>query len=441
MPETSTTGRPVRVLIVGAGSRGTGYGTWVLEHPERAQVVAVAEPRAEYRDRAAGRFHLEADACVEDWRDLVGQPRVADLAIVCTSDSDHVEPACALARAGYDILLEKPIAPTEAECELVVATAREAGVLLAVCHVMRYMPYTRTLKKILDSGRIGDIVSVEHLEPIGFSHFAHSYVRGNWGNTERSSPMLLAKSCHDLDWLRHVVGRECVSVSSFGRLSLFRESNAPAGSADRCVDCAIEPTCTYSAPRQYLTLLREKGGTTWPLPVLTAEPDEQTIGEALREGPYGRCVWHCDNDALDHQVVSMEFTGGVTVSFTVTAFAEQRPRDTRVFGTEGELTGDGSRISVFDFATGTTEVVDADADNDGAITSGHGGGDEGLMDAVIAAVAAGDPTLVATSGADALASHRLVFAAERARRERRVVDLVPTPVGTAVAAGFVGAGA
>lgn len=424
----SPLGRPVRVLVVGAGSRGTVYADWVREHPPRAVVAAVAEPRQDYRDRARRRFALAEQDCFGDWRELVGRPPVADLAVIATVDSAHVEPACALAEAGYDILLEKPIAPTESECARVVEAARRAGVLLAVCHVMRYMPYTRALKGILDSGRLGDVVSVEHLEPIGFSHFAHSYVRGNWRNTAESAPMLLAKSCHDLDWLRFVIGRECRSVSSFGRLSLFRPENAPAGSADRCLDCAVEPRCSYSAPRQYLTVLRDRGAA-WPLTILTPEPDEATLEKALREGPYGRCVWRCDNDVVDHQVVSMEFDGGVTASFTVTAFTEQRPRNTRIFGTAGELTGDGSRITVYDFATRTSETTDVDEDNDGAITSGHGGGDSGLMDSVVTAVALADPSLVQTSGADALASHRLVFAAERARTEHRVVDVDPVPAG------------
>jgi predicted dehydrogenase len=416
---------PVRVVLVGAGNRGARYGNWIAAHPRRARVVAVAEPRSDYRDIAAATHGISGGQLFTDWRDVLGGPRTADLAVICTTDGDHVEPACALAEAGYDILLEKPIAPTEAECERVVETCRRAGVLLAVCHVMRYMPYTRALKEILASGAIGDIISVEHLEPIGFSHFAHSYVRGNWRDTAASSSMLLAKSCHDLDWLRHVVGSECRSVSSYGSLKYFKESAAPANSAARCIDCAVESTCSYSAPRYYYGILSRKG-VSWPLTVLTPEPDEQTLEKALREGPYGRCVYRCDNDVVDHQIVAMEFEGGVTVSFTVTAFTEQRPRQTRIFGTEGELTGDGSRISVFSFGTGQTKVVDVEATNDGVITSGHGGGDDGLMDAVVAAVATGDPGLVETSGADALASHRLVFAAERARLERRVIDIEPT---------------
>src|SRR5690606_27126449 len=282
---------------------------WIRDHPETAEVVAVAEPREEYRERLARASGLEPGACFADWREAAALPRLADVALVCTLDDAHLEPAVALAERGYHLLVEKPLAQTRADCEAIVAAARRNRVLLGVCHVLRYAPYTRVLKGLLDSGRIGEIAGVEHLEPVGFWHQAHSYVRGNWRRTDEAAPMLLAKSCHDLDWLRHIVGRDAVAVSSFGSLRHFRPEAAPPGAGERCLECAIEPECAYSAPRIYGRFLAE-GRTGWPLDVLNPDPTPERVTEALRTGPYGRCVYHCDNDVVDRQVVALEFEGG-----------------------------------------------------------------------------------------------------------------------------------
>ncbi|CAM3702674.1 Gfo/Idh/MocA family oxidoreductase [Nocardiopsis rhodophaea] len=416
---------PVRVMIVGAGSRGGGYARWIKNNPEVAQVVAVAEPRPEYREPLADALGLPPEARFDGWRAAAALPRMADVALVCTLDDAHLEPSVAFADLGYHLLVEKPLAQTQRDCETIVAAARRNSVLLGVCHVLRYAHYTRMLREIIGSGAIGEIVSVDHVEPVGFWHHAHSYVRGNWRREADTAPMLLAKSCHDLDWLRYIIGRDAVAVSSFGTLKHFRPQDAPPGAGERCVSCAVEPDCPYSALRIYHRFLN-RGRTGWPLDVLTPAPTPETIDAALRDGPYGRCVYHCDNDVVDHQVVALEFTGGVTATFTMTAFTKAGPRRTAIYGTRGELACDGERITHYDFLTDTTEVIDVAAGNSGMIDTGHGGGDAGLLGSFLPAVAAGDPDLVVTSGQDALRSHLMVFAAEQARHEGRVVRLEPS---------------
>ncbi|GLY79100.1 Gfo/Idh/MocA family protein [Actinoallomurus iriomotensis] len=409
---------PVTLALVGAGDRGRTYASWVAANPRRARIVAVADPLPERRARLGGPGVRE----FSDWTELLGE-RIADAVIVATQDRLHAEPAVALAEAGYHLLVEKPLAPTEEECRRIVESVTKAGVLFAVCHVLRYTPYTDLVKRVVDSGVLGEVMSVEHLEPVGWWHAAHSYVRGPWRSERLASPMLLAKSCHDLDWLGYVTGRRIAKVSSFGSLGHFRADRRPDGAADRCLDCSIEPGCPYSAPRLYLGTLRDRG-PVWPVSVVTGGTDEAAVLEALRTGPYGRCVYACDNDVVDHQVLAMELSGGVTATFTMTAFSEQTHRQTRIFGTHGCLTGDGEKVTVVDFrAGGRREEWSVATDAGSNAADGHGGGDAGLMDAFVRAVRTGDAAHVRSGPAESLDGHLAVFAAERARHTGTVVTV------------------
>ncbi|MEU0563357.1 Gfo/Idh/MocA family oxidoreductase [Dactylosporangium sp. NPDC006015] len=405
---------PVTIAVVGAGLRGRQYAR--LAAARHAEIVAVAEPDPERRAAFARTHGIPAGAVFDSWEAMSAAGRLADAAVIATQDRLHVEPAVALARQGYHLLLEKPMAPTEPEARRIAEAVEAAGVIGAVCHVLRYTPYTRALKHLLNTSSIGDLVSVQHLEPVGWWHQAHSFVRGNWRREDESGPMLLTKSCHDLDWLAYVVGDTPSQVASFGGLAHFHAGNRPPGSAKRCVDCAVEPTCPYSAVRLYKT---EDGRLRWPVDAVTDDPRD--LGRALREGPYGRCVYDCDNDVVDHQVVAMQYTGGVTATFTMTAFTPMQRRQTRLFGSHGSIEGDGRHLSVTDFrtgTTGTTSTVDT-----GEAGDGHDGGDEGLVEAFLAAVAANDGSLLSSDMATSLASHRVVWSAERARLTSTVVRL------------------
>jgi len=415
--------KPVTYAIIGAGSRGTGYARYATQHPDLAEVIGVAEPREQARQRLVADHDIPPHYIFSDWREAAAQEKFADAVVITTQDAMHLEPAIAFAEKGYHILLEKPMAPTAEECIRIVEAVKANGVMLAVGHVMLYTPYTQALKKVLDDGTIGDIVSIQHLEPVGYWHQAHSFVRGNWRNEAESSFMLLAKSCHDIDWLRYIMGQRCQSLSSFGSLKHFRQAEKPAeaGDAIRCLDCAYEPDCPYSAKKIYFGFLNE-GRTAWPVNVLTFDATAEGLTEALRTGPYGRCVYECDNDVVDHQVVNLQFAGGRTASFTMTAFTKAGHRRTCIFGTRGEIYGDGETISVFDFQTDETTTFDTRA-SDASLAGGHGGGDYGLMASFIKAVANDDPSGLLSGPDETLESHLMVFAAEQSRRENRVVQM------------------
>jgi len=417
--------KKIKLIIIGAGSRGTGYAQYALEHPEQAQIVGVAEPRKAYRNLLAEKHGIAARYVSKDWKELAGLRKFADAVIIATPDSLHTEPAITFAKKGYHILLEKPMASTELECRRIVETVRTTGCIFAVCHVLRYTAFTRRLKKLIDSGLIGDVVNIQRLEPVGYWHYAHSFVRGNWRNETETSSMLLAKCCHDLDWIRYVMAVPCTAVHSFGSLRHFIANEKPEGAADHCLDCPVEAECPYSAKKIYSRFL-EQGRTGWPLDVLSVHPTKETIMEALRTGLYGRCVYACDNDVVDNQVVNLQFEGGRTASLTMIAFSEATARQTRIFGTRGELACDGSVIRHYDFLTETHQEIPCTARNS-PIPGGHGGGDYALMQSFVKAVADNNPSYILSGATETLETHRMVFAAETSRKEARVVHMDQFP--------------
>jgi predicted dehydrogenase len=415
---------PVTLAICGGGKRGQAYAAYAAEHPELAKVVAVAEPRQFQREQMSRAHGIPAENVFDSWSLLAGRERLADAVLICTQDRMHLEPVLALAPKGYAILLEKPMAVVEADCERIVACVKQHRNLFAVCHVLLYTEFTKRLKALLDAGAVGKIVSVQHLEPVAWWHQAHSFVRGNWRSEKDSSFMLLAKSCHDLDWIRHVIGQPCRSVASFGSLRHFRASERPVNAADRCLDCSVERDCPYSAKRFYLDHFGRDEIIDYCVSVITDDQTLEGVTRALREGPYGRCVYACDNDVVDNQVVALNFSDGATATFTMTAFTPTFHRKTRFFGTLGYIETDSVKINLFDFINEKETVFDTSiSEGSATAASGHAGGDYGLMKAFVEAVATCDQGKVWSGPDETLTSHRMVFAAEQARRENRIVTL------------------
>jgi len=318
------------------------------------------------------------------------------------------------------------MAISEEDCGAITKAVQENNVILAVGHVMRYTPYTQKIKQIVDSGKIGKVMCIQHVEPVGWFHFAHSYVRGNWRREDQSTFSLMAKSCHDVDWIRYIIGAQCQKVSSFGSLSYFTKASKPvdAGEAKRCLDCPIQNECPYSAKKIYLDAVKQ-GHTGWPVHIIVnSDVNIESVTDALKTGPYGRCVYESDNDVCDNQVVNMEFEGGRTASFTMIAFSEEVCiRKTRIFGTMGQMDCDGTKIRVFDFRDPQNpQTVIPESEFARSKMSGHGGGDWYLMDSFLAAVAFNDPSLILSGPRETLESHLIVFAAEKARRTNSVVE-------------------
>ena len=406
--------KPVTAVVLGAGSRGSIYAGYAKAHPEELKIVAVAEPRQDRRSILANELEIPESGRFASWQELLAQPRMADCAFICTLDDDHTEPAVKAMELGYHLLLEKPMSNTEDECRLIADTANRTGRKLAVCHVLRYTPFYMTLKKLIDQGKIGEVTAINQIENVGYWHQAHSFVRGNWRTVRETSPMILQKSCHDMDIILWLMGKDCRRVQSFGSLRHFTSENAPEGAPARCMDgCPHAESCPYYAPRLYMDMSR----TGWPVDVITTDLSEDGRRKALWEGPYGRCVYHCDNDVVDRQVVNLEFDGGAVATFTMTAFSADFSRQLKIFGTKGQIQADmGTREVVLHRFGEEKQVIPVDT-----AASGHGGGDDGIMRDFLQILREGGESK--TSAAVSLQSHLICFAAERSRKEKIVVEI------------------
>lgn len=408
----------ITVAIAGLGSRGKdAYAQALSQLPERAKVVALAEPDPEKLQQAAKLFDLKEDACYPDAEALLAQPKLADAMVICTQDRQHVPQAIAAMEKGYDILLEKPISPDLDQCKEILEVSKKTGRKVVVCHVLRYSPFYRKIREVLESGVLGQLTSIQAIENVCYWHQAHSFVRGNWRNSNTTSPMFLQKCCHDMDLMVWLTGKKCQRLSSFGSLSWFKKENAPEGATHRCMDgCKAKENCPYDAEKIYLTNKATgvlNGKTGWPCNILSLEPTEESIRKAIQEGPYGQCVYFCDNNVVDHQVVNLEMEGGLTVNFTMCAFTATGGRYTNYMGTMGNMIADmdHNTITVTPFG-GEPTVYDFNAIKSKML--GHAGGDSVIISEFLDYMEGQRPASITTLD-ESMESHFIALAAEESR--------------------------
>lgn len=400
--------KPVTAITCGAGNRGNVYGNYAAKYPDELNIVGVAEPIAIRQERYAQKHQIADENRFVTWEHVFEQPKFADAIIITTPDDLHYGPCMKALEMGYDVLLEKPISPSEKECRDILSLAKETGRIVAVCHVLRYAPYFIELRELIQAGAVGQLISVQHFEPIEHIHMSHSFVRGNWHNSKETTPIILAKSCHDLDILRWMVGEPCEKISAFGNLSWFREENAPEGSTARCTDgCAVEAECPYSALRIYY---RNRWRTyVFDFPDDPGKHDEFLM-EQLKTTNYGRCVYRMENDQQDHYVANMQFGKGITAAFSMEAFTSYHGRRTRIMGSMGDIVGDMQKFTHTNFLTGEKTVWDPEGETDG-----HGGGDWALLRDWIKAVDQQDAGLLTSTIDASIESHLMGFMAEKSR--------------------------
>lgn len=412
--------KQISVILIGAGNRGNSYCKFMMQLPGKYKIVGIADADPVRVEVTRKLYDVPEENCYHSWEEILAQPKMADLAVIATMDDMHHGPALKAIELGYDLLLEKPVAQTAQECADIALAAQKKGVKVLVCHVLRYTPFFNRIKELLLDGVIGDVMSVIHVEAVGNTHYSHSYVRGNWHSEAQTTPMLLAKSCHDLDILQWLLDKPCRKVQSFGHLTHFTPANAPEGAPVRCADggCPVAGTCPYNCRKLYY-----EGHQCLPFRKQATKniakgevPTDEEVEVALRTTDYGLCVYHANNDVVDHQVVTMEFEGGITVTFSMNSF-NRGGRYIRLFGTKGEIYADmrESSIRVYTFADGETRDVPVKKLDD-TIVGGHGGGDVGITKELHEYLSGSYTGYRAADIVTSVKNHLIGFCAEKARK-------------------------
>jgi predicted dehydrogenase len=421
-PVQNPLGRPLTAITCGAGNRGNVYGNYAANFPEQIRIIGVAEPIPVRNEKYARKHGIPDENRFVTWEDVFRRPKFADAIIITMPDHLHYVPCMKAMEMGYDVLLEKPMAQRESECRDILAMTGKSGRIVAVCHVLRYSPYFIRMKKLMDEGAVGEVISIQHMEPIEHIHMSHSYVRGNWHDSKASTPIILAKSCHDLDILRWMIGKNSRQIVAMGDLKWFRSANAPKGSTMRCMDgCAAESSCPYSAMKIYYR------NRTWTYVFdLPEEKDKQgeKILDYLRNSNYGRCVYHMENDQPDHYITNIRFDNNITVNFSMEAHTSYGGRRTRVMGSMGDIVGDMNEMILTDFKTEkSVKLIPSEEDVEDYKNSGHGGGDWFLMRDFVRAVTTQNPGCLTSTIDQSIESHIMGFAAERSRLSGKIMDI------------------
>jgi len=400
--------KKITFAILGMGNRGTAYAAKQLKYPEEMEVVAMADKRRIRLDAANKYLHLPENCLYDSAEAILSQPKLADVMVIATQDAQHKEHALRAMEIGYDLLLEKPISNKLEDITVIAKAAEKLGRKVFVCHVLRYTVFYQQIKKLIEQGVIGKVESVEAAEHVGCHHYAHSFVRGNWHNEAASSPMILAKCCHDMDIVLWLTGKNCLKVNSFGSLDYFKAENCPAEATERCVDCPLP--CPFHANRYYAS--RVPG---WPTNILHPEPTQENITEVLAATNYGKCVFKMDNDVVDHQTVHMLLEDGVTVTFQMLGFTNRQTRTIRIVGTEGELWGDFKDNKLY-YQRFCEDVQSIDLKALCDDFTGHGGGDARLVYDVVRYLRGDEFDTSSMTVIDrSVESHYLAFAAEKSR--------------------------
>ena len=401
----------LNAVIIGCGGRGQIFAEYAGQYPEEMKVVAIAEKKDFLREKMKNEYGIEDKNIFGDYHDLFSAGKLGDVIFIATQDNQHIEPALMALHAGYkNIMVEKPIDRDLEKCVMLSKKAKEYGAKLQICHSLRFSPFYRKMKEIIDSGVIGEIKHINQEEGVGYYHYAHSFVRGDWANEDESSPMILAKCCHDMDIMLYLLDTHAKEVSSYGENTFFSEKNVPKGSGSRCIDCKLRNGCQFDAVKIYMeypdffSLAVDKEGFS-------------RLEDAMRDGRYGRCVFRCKNNVVDHQCVNILFDDGITGTLTMTAFSKEINRETRIFGTKGEIVGNFEENVIYvkpflgDMKTYKAEVI----------KSGHGGADTVTVADFLAAARGGKE--MCTPIDVSIESHAMCEAAELSRKTGKRIKI------------------
>lgn len=410
----------VKVAILGLGSRGaTTYGDYLITLND-VKISAICDIDKDKLNFYQNKYHVEKKDCFLNSEDFFKAGKLADILIIATMDQDHYSQAMKALDLKYHLLLEKPIALNLNQCLDIENKALKNNLYVVVCHVLRYSLFYKKIKEIVNSKILGNIININSTENVGYWHQAHSFVRGNWNNSNKTSPMILQKCCHDFDILNWIIDKKPLNVSSFGSLSLFKKENAPKDSSNYCYDCKIQNNCPYNAVKYYVDSIKNDKDLGWPYDVVVLNPTKDKVLAAIKNGPYGRCVYKCDNNVVDHQIVNIQYEDNITATHTMCAFSKDCYRDIKIFATRGDLIANtlNNTIIYHTFVDNKEFVIDVSKlTND---LSGHMGGDKLMINEFLKLINK-DTSQLDSSIEKSVLSHVIAFAAEESRNNKGVV--------------------
>lgn len=410
--------KKIKVSIIGLGNRGRSVYAPIFEKNKNIEIVAIAEKDENRLYEVKKKYNIDERNCFKSAEELLLKEKLSDVVAICTQDKQHVTQAIKAIEKGYDILMEKPVSPNIDECKKLLKVYNKYKSKVVICHSLRYTDTFKTVKKILNKREIGKIVSIRAVENVGYWHQAHSFVRGNWNNSDETSPMIVQKCCHDMDLIVWLTEKKCEKISSFGSLKLFKEENAPEGATKRCMDgCKVKETCPYDAEKIYLyhkKLGILSGNKDWPVNVLSQNPTIDSIKEAITYGEYGRCVYYCDNNVVDNQVVNLKMEDNISVSFEMCGFSPEHGRTMEIFGTMGkiEINLKKRKIIINKFGENPYEI---NFDKDEKDIQGYSEAETELIDQFVEYIVNGNKKAGITSLEDSIESHYMAFYAEYSR--------------------------
>ena len=420
---------PIRAVIVGGGHRADIYAELALQKPEKLRIVGVVDPSPARTSYLKEKYGIPEENCFDSVEALCERERLGELVINGTMDPLHVPTAIPTLEKGYDLLLEKPLAISKEEMDTLCEIAKRNGRQVQLCHVLRYTDFYSRIKRLILDGEIGRPISLSMSEHVAYAHMGVSFVRGKWHSKSAClAPMLLAKSCHDLDictWL--MAPYRPVAVSSFGADLQFSKKNKPEGATHRCYGgCPHIESCPYSAKSNYLEhdfwSAYAFGATEGQMP--SYEQREQSL---KGDNPFGICAWDFDReDNVDHQTVSISFEGGATATFTMVGGAARAQRSLHLVGTRGEIIGvfEDNRITLRKIAPHKKDWYEESVINVTSTAGGaHAGGDMALIESFIDILGGKKPDFRACDLESAADAYRVAFAAEVAKNEGRTVLL------------------
>lgn len=410
----------VKVAILGLGSRGaTTYGDYLITLND-VKISAICDIDKDKLNFYQNKYHVEKKDCFLNSEDFFKAGKLADILIIATMDQDHYSQAMKALDLKYHLLLEKPIALNLKQCLDIENKALKNNLYVVVCHVLRYSLFYKKIKEIVNSKILGNIININTTENVGYWHQAHSFVRGNWNNSNKTSPMILQKCCHDFDILNWIIDKKPLNVSSFGSLSLFKKENAPKDSSNYCYDCKIQNNCPYNAVKYYVDSIKNDKDLGWPYDVVVLNPTKDKVLAAIKNGPYGRCVYKCDNNVVDHQIVNIQYEDNITATHTMCAFSKDCYRDIKIFATRGDLIANtlNNTIIYHTFVDNKEFVIDVSKlTND---LSGHMGGDKLMINEFLKLINK-ETSQLDSSIEKSVLSHVIAFAAEKSRINKGVV--------------------